>query len=62
MINTNEIIEFFDRLAPNWDADMIRYDDVINLILDNAGVKRAKTFLMWHAEQESSFLITFQGM
>lgn len=39
MINKSEVIEFFDRLAPNWDADMIRYDDVIDLILDNAGVK-----------------------
>lgn len=39
MINKNEVIEFFDRLAPSWDADMIRHDDVIDLILDNAGVK-----------------------
>ena len=39
MIDKNEVIEFFDRLAPNWDADMIRHDDVIALILDNAGVK-----------------------
>ena len=45
MINTNEVIEFFDRLAPNWDADMIRYDDVIGLILDNAGVKQGKDIL-----------------
>lgn len=39
MINKNEVIEFFDRLAPSWEADMIRHDDVIDLILDNAGVK-----------------------
>lgn len=39
MINKSEVIEFFDRLAPNWDADMIRHDNVIDLILDNAGVK-----------------------
>ena len=33
------VIEFFDRLAPQWDADMIRHDDIIARILDNAGVK-----------------------
>ena len=35
----SDVIEFFDRLAPQWDADMIRHDDVIQTILDNAGVK-----------------------
>lgn len=34
-----DVIEFFDRMAPQWDADMIRHDDVIATILDNAGVK-----------------------
>ena len=34
-----DVIEFFDRLAPQWDADMIRNDDVIATILNNAGVK-----------------------
>jgi demethylmenaquinone methyltransferase/2-methoxy-6-polyprenyl-1,4-benzoquinol methylase len=33
-----DVIEFFDRLAPQWDADMIRHDDLIATILDNAGV------------------------
>lgn len=33
-----DVIEFFDRLAPQWDADMIRHDDVIDTILNNAGV------------------------
>ena len=32
------VIEFFDRLAPGWDADMIRHDDVIAKILDGAGI------------------------
>lgn len=34
-----DVVEFFDRMAPQWDADMIRHDDVIATILDNAGVK-----------------------
>lgn len=33
------VIAFFDRLAPQWDADMIRHDDVIEKILDGAEVK-----------------------
>lgn len=32
------IISFFDRMAPSWDADMIRNDTLINTILDNANV------------------------
>ena len=24
-----DVISFFDRLAPQWDADMIRHDDII---------------------------------
>lgn len=38
-MHKTDIIQFFDRLAPQWDNDMIRNDDIINLILDNAGVK-----------------------
>ena len=34
-----DVIAFFDRLAPQWDSDMIRHDDIIAHILDNAGVK-----------------------
>ena len=34
-----DVIEFFDRMAPQWDADMIRHDDIIDTILGNAGVK-----------------------
>ena len=33
-----DVIEFFDRQAPQWDADMIRHDDIIATILDNAEV------------------------
>ena len=33
-----DIIQFFDHLAPEWDADMIRDDAIIGTILDNAEV------------------------
>jgi demethylmenaquinone methyltransferase/2-methoxy-6-polyprenyl-1,4-benzoquinol methylase len=33
-----DIIEFFDRCAPNWDADMIKSDVIIGKILDNVEV------------------------
>lgn len=33
-----DIIEFFDRCAPSWDAELIKSDDIINSILDNAEV------------------------
>ncbi len=39
MINKNDVKEFFDKCATNWDAEMIRNDDIINKILDNAAVK-----------------------
>jgi demethylmenaquinone methyltransferase/2-methoxy-6-polyprenyl-1,4-benzoquinol methylase len=38
-MHKQDVIAFFDRLAPQWDADMIRHDDIISHILDNAGVK-----------------------
>ena len=37
-MNKQDVITFFDRLAPQWDADMIRHDDVIRIILDAANV------------------------
>ena len=33
-----DIIEFFDRCAPTWDAEMIKSDVIIDRILDNAEV------------------------
>ena len=33
-----DVIEFFDRMAPQWDAEMIRSDAIIGKILDGAGV------------------------
>lgn len=35
-MNKQDVISFFDRLAPSWDADMIRHEEVIATILDNA--------------------------
>ena len=39
MINQTEVIEFFNRCAPSWDAEMVRSDEKISVILDNAGVR-----------------------
>ncbi len=38
-MDKNEVIRFFDRCAPWWDADMIRKEDIIATILDNGGVR-----------------------
>lgn len=38
-MNKQDIIEFFDHLAPQWDADMIRSDEIIGKIFDNAGIR-----------------------
>ena len=45
MIETKEVIEFFDRLAPDWDAGMIRSDEIIGTILNNAEVTAEKDIL-----------------
>ena len=45
MIEKADIIEFFDRCAPSWDAELIRSDRKINIILDNAGVKEGSRVL-----------------
>ena len=36
MIEQKDVISFFDRCAPNWDAEMIRNEPVIRTILDVA--------------------------
>ena len=38
MIDTRDVIAFFDRLAPDWDAGMVRNEAVIARILDLAGI------------------------
>ena len=40
-----DVIEFFDRCAPTWDADMIKNDVIIGKILDNAEVGPDMTVL-----------------
>ncbi len=40
-----DIIEFFDRCAPSWDADMIKSDTIIGSILDNAEVAEGMDIL-----------------
>ena len=44
-MNKQDVIAFFDRLAPGWDADMIRSDTTIATILDGAGVCEGKQIL-----------------
>lgn len=34
----SDVIEFFDRYAPSWDADQIDKTPIINRIFDNAGI------------------------
>ena len=45
MIETKEVIAFFDRLAPEWDTEMVRNDEVIGIILDHAEVAEEKDIL-----------------
>jgi demethylmenaquinone methyltransferase/2-methoxy-6-polyprenyl-1,4-benzoquinol methylase len=40
-----DIIAFFDRCAPTWDADMIKNDLIIGKILDNAEVEAGQHIL-----------------
>ena len=37
-MNKRDVIEFFDRCAPTWDAEMVKNDAIISRILDNAEV------------------------
>ena len=38
-MDKKDVIAFFDRMASQWDADMIRSDSVIDTILENANVQ-----------------------
>ena len=44
-MNKNDVIEFFDRLAGQWDKDMVRNENIICQILDNAKVSEGKDIL-----------------
>ncbi len=39
-MDKDSVVDFFNKLAPQWDAEMIRDDRKISLILDYAGVKQ----------------------
>ena len=45
MIEQKDVIRFFDLCAPSWDANMVRSDEKIGTILDNAGVKSGSCVL-----------------
>lgn len=44
-MDKKDVIEFFDRYAPRWDADMIKNDAVIHKILDHAEVGEGQHIL-----------------
>ena len=44
-MNKQDVIAFFDRCAPKWDAEMIKSDNIIGKILDNAEVGEAMDIL-----------------
>ena len=45
MIEKKDVVAFFDRLAPDWDAELIRSDEIVRTILDNAKVGAGKDVL-----------------
>ena len=44
-MDKQSVIEFFDKCAPTWDAEMVKSDAIINRILDNAEVGAGMTVL-----------------
>lgn len=44
-MDKKEIIDFFDECAEHWDDNMIKNEDIVNIILDNAGVREGKRIL-----------------
>ena len=44
-MNKQDVIDFFDRMAPGWDADMIKNDEIIGKILDNAEIEAGQDVL-----------------
>ena len=44
-MNKQDVISFFDRCAPTWDAEMIRNEGAIAAILDAAGIVPGVTVL-----------------
>ena len=44
-MNKQDVIEFFDSVAPDWDAKMIKSDGIIEQILDNAEIEEGQDIL-----------------
>lgn len=44
-MNKQDIVAFFDRCAPTWDAELIKSDVIIGKILDNAEVAQGQEIL-----------------
>ena len=44
-MNKQDVIEFFDRAASSWDADMIKNDVIMEKILDNAEIDEGQDIL-----------------
>ena len=44
-MNKESIKDFFDNLASSWDDDMVRNEEVIKIILDNASITSGKDVL-----------------
>ena len=44
-MNKQDVAAFFDRCAPNWDAELIKSDVIIGKILDNAEVEPGQDIL-----------------
>ena len=44
-MNKQDVIDFFDRCAPSWDAEMIKNDRIIEKILDNAEIEAGQDIL-----------------
>lgn len=44
-MNKKDIVEFFDRCAPTWDAELIKNDAIIGKILDNAEIGAGQDIL-----------------
>ena len=44
-MNKQDVIAFFDRMASGWDADLIKDDEIIRKILDNAEIEAGQDVL-----------------
>ncbi|HAQ63786.1 MAG TPA: class I SAM-dependent methyltransferase [Ruminococcaceae bacterium] len=44
-MNKNKVIEFFDKHADSWDAEMIIFDDIVSRIFDEAEIDKDKDIL-----------------